>query len=40
MQEAIDKLAGVIIEALFQKKDEHSENDLSGLGIEISGWML
>ena len=40
MQEAIDKLAGVIIEALFQKKEELSDNDLSGLDIEIFQWML
>ena len=40
MQEAIDKLAGEIIQALFQKKDELSDNDLSGMGIEIFQQML
>ena len=40
MQKAIDNLAVEIIEALFQKKDELSDNDLSGLGIEIFQWML
>ena len=40
MQKAIDNLAVEIIEALFQKKDELSDNDLSGLGIEIFEWML
>ena len=35
IQKAIDNLAVEIIEALFKDKGELSDNDLSGLGIEI-----
>ena len=35
MQKAIDNLSVEIIEALFQNKDELSDYDLSGLGVEI-----